>query len=289
MPEPAFIAFEILTFLLFIACLWHAARQGKTRVLELVTSLVYGVLLEWLTIMQVEAYEYGKFLVMFDGAPLCIGLGWAVIIYSGMEFVKNFDMPDFARPFMVGLLALNLDAGMDALAIRLGFWNWVIPLDMQWFGVPYGNFWAWYIVVTSFSGLVYWLRAKGWSTSRHMLKQWLYAPLALIVSIVILMLSNYSFVTLLGRSDLGTAMALILLLLLGATVIFVTRPSFIPVKKIDWVVLLVPFAFHLFFNLFGFISGIYTRQPILAVIGFVMFIAGMVVHLWPLKGLRRAR
>jgi hypothetical protein len=84
-------------------------------------------------------------------------------------------------------------------------------------------------------------------------------------------------------------MALILLLLLGATVIFVTRPSFIPVKKIDWVVLLVPFAFHMFFNLFGFISGIYTRQPILAVIGFVMFIAGMVVHLWPLKGLRRAR
>ena len=234
MPEPAFIAFEILTFLLFIACLWHAARQGKTRVLELVTSLVYGVLLEWLTIMQVEAYEYGKFLVMFDGAPLCIGLGWAVIIYSGMEFVKNFDMPDFARPFMVGLLALNLDAGMDALAIRLGFWNWVIPLDMQWFGVPYGNFWAWYIVVTSFSGLVYWSRAKGWSTSRHMLKQWLYAPLALIVSIVILMLSNYSFVTLLGRSDLGTAMALILLLLLGATVIFVTRPSFIPVKKIGF-------------------------------------------------------
>ena len=287
MPEPAFITFEILTYLMFAACLWHAARQGKTRVFELVASLVYGVLLEWLTIQQIEAYHYGKFLVIFDGAPLCIGLGWAVIIYSGMEFVKNIAMPDFARPFLVGLLALNLDAGMDAVAIRLGFWNWVIPLDMQWFGVPYGNFWAWYIVVTSYSGLIYWFRAKGWHTARQALKNWVYAPLALIGSIVILLASNYSFVTLLGRSDLGTALAMVMLLLLGAIVIFVTRPAFIPLKKIDWVVFGVPLVFHLLFNLFAIIDGIYYRQPILAVIGLLMFIVGMAVHLWPFAGLRR--
>ena len=116
MPETVFLTFELLTLLLFAACLWHAARQGKTRVLELLASLVYGVSLEWMTLRQLEAYHYGQFLVMIDGAPLCIGLGWAVILYSSMEFVKQLDMPLFAQPFLVGLLALNIDAAMDAVA-----------------------------------------------------------------------------------------------------------------------------------------------------------------------------
>jgi len=281
MPETVFLIFELLTLLLFAACLWHAARQGKTRVLELLASLVYGVSLEWMTLRQLEAYHYGQFLVMIDGAPLCIGLGWAVILYSSMEFVKQLDMPLFAQPFLVGLLALNIDAAMDAVAIRLGFWNWVIPLDMQWFGVPYGNFWAWFIVATSFSGMVYWLRASGWLTSKQAWRVWVYPIIALFGAIFILAATNFLFLHLFAHSDIGSAMAMVMLVYAGLVIVFITRPRLVPVRRPDWVVLLVPLVFHLFFTIVGFTSGIYLNLSVLAVIGLLMFGLGLVVHLWP--------
>lgn len=281
MPEPVFILFEALTLLLFVACAWHAARQGRYRVLELFASLVFGVFLEWMTLRQLEAYHYGRFLLMVDGAPICIGLGWAVIIYSGMEFTKNLEMPDFARPFLVGLLALNIDLAMDAVAIRLGFWNWVIPLDIQWFGVPYGNFWAWFIVATSYSGMVYLLRARGWHTARQSWRVWLYPLIAIAGATLILVATNYAFATLFGQSDIGSALAMVLLIYLGVVVVFVSRPKCIPAERLDWVAFSVPLLFHLFFTIVGFTSGIYMRQTILAVIGLFMFAAGMYIHLWP--------
>jgi len=281
MPKPEFIIFEVLTILLFLACLWHASRQGKARVLELLASLVYGVSLEWITIKQLEAYHYGDFMIMLDGAPLCIGLGWAVIIYSGMEFVKNLDMPDFARPFLVGLMALNIDVAMDAVAIRLGFWNWVIPLDLQWFGVPYGNFWSWFIVATSFSGLVYWLRARGWNTSKQSWRVWVYPLIALVGSVFILAVTNFLFVNLFARSDIGSAMAMIVLVYSGIVVVYVVRPKFIPALRLDWVVIAVPMGFHLFFTIVGFLSGIFSQLTILAVVGILMFVLGICIHLWP--------
>jgi len=281
MPQPEFIIFELLTILVFAACLWHAARQGKARVLELFASLVFGVTLEWMTLKQLEAYHYGQFLIMIDGAPLCIGLGWAVIIYSGMECVRQLDMPVFARPFLVGLMALNIDLAMDAVAIRLGFWNWVIPLDMQWYGVPYGNFWSWFIVASSFSGMVYWLRARGWHNSKQTWRLWTYPVIALFGSILILAATNFLFVNLFAHSDIGSTMAMVVLVYSGIVVVYVSRPRFIPTPRPDWVVLSVPLVFHLFFTIVGFLSGIYMRLTVLAVVGLLMFLLGLGIHLWP--------
>jgi hypothetical protein len=33
----------------------------------------------------------------------------------------------------------------------LGFWSWKIPLDQEWFGVPYDNFFGWLAVVWTFA------------------------------------------------------------------------------------------------------------------------------------------
>lgn len=40
---------------------------------------------------------------------------------------------------------------MDAVAIRLGFWRWPIPLTDGWFGVPASNFFGWMLVVALYS------------------------------------------------------------------------------------------------------------------------------------------
>lgn len=278
--KSAFIIFEALTITLFIACFWHAWKQDFRKVLELLFALIFGVFLEWMTIQQLEAYHYGDFFLMVDGAPICIGMGWAVIIYTGMEFVKHLNMPDYARPFLVGLLALNLDLAMDAIAIRLGFWNWVIPLDWQWFGVPWGNFWAWYIVVVSYSGLIYWFR--------HLQKQrsnawfWRAYPLfAFIGAAAILAVTNYIFANVFAKTELVSAMSMLLIILAGAVIIYVVKPKFSEDAFADRVILAVPLTFHLFFNIYGFIGGFYYKLPILGVVGLVMFAVGLGVHLWP--------
>ncbi len=257
MPKPEFILFEVLAILVFLFCLRHAIHQGRNRVLELLVSLVYGVFLEWMTIQQVQAYSYGRFFIMFDGAPLCIGLGWAIIIYSAMEFSDKMNMPVAARAFLAGFLALNIDAGMDAVAIRLGFWNWVIPLDMQWFGVPYANFWAWFVVVTSFSGFLYIFRSYGWNLAGSVWKPLTYPILSLVASIIVLAFSNWFFVTLFGRSDFGSTMAMLGLLLCGAVIVYLARPAFIPSFDINWTSLSVPLVFHTFFVFLRFLERLF--------------------------------
>lgn len=56
--------------------------------------------------------------------PLCIGVAWkSRIIYSAMEFSDASSLPYWLRPILDGLLALNIDLALDAIAIRFGFWG----------------------------------------------------------------------------------------------------------------------------------------------------------------------
>ena len=148
------IAFEIVIAILFLICIRHAIRIGLWVALQLAAGAVFGVLLEWATIQQLDAYHYGDFVVMIDNIPLMIGVAWGVIIYSARHFSDSTDLPAWARPILDGLLALNIDLAMDTIAIRLGMWNWGVSLQRGFFGVPYANFWAWFWVVVSFSAAI---------------------------------------------------------------------------------------------------------------------------------------
>lgn len=164
------LAFEGCMYTLFIICLVHGLRQGARateRVALLLTGTAYGVTLESLTIYQLHAYYYGHFLIMFnDQVPLAIGVGWGIILYSGVAFADALRLTGAAWAATVGMLGLSIDLTMDAVAIRLGMWNWrfvhtgvlpssttLIAPDLQWFGVPFGNFYAWFIVLTSAAAL----------------------------------------------------------------------------------------------------------------------------------------
>lgn len=131
--------FELLMLVLFGCVLLDARRQGRWRLIEVLMSLVYGVLLEWATLRQLQVYSYGDFLLMIDGAPLSIGMGWAVIIYAAMTLSDRLAISDRVRPLADGLFALNIDLAMDAIAIRQGLWTWgILGLEEDWFGVPWG-------------------------------------------------------------------------------------------------------------------------------------------------------
>ena len=79
-----FVFFEFLIVLLVFLCFIHARTRG--RLVELFTLVVYGLLLEELTILFFREYAYGDgFLIMIRDVPLSVALGWAAIIYSAME------------------------------------------------------------------------------------------------------------------------------------------------------------------------------------------------------------
>lgn len=287
MIQPEFLLFELTAYALFAACLWHASRQGVTRVLELAFGVPYGVFLEWMTIQQLQAYTYGQFLVMFDGAPLTIGIGWAVIVYSAMAFTRRFAMPNYLRPVMNGLLALNIDLAMDAVAIRIGFWRWDnVPLDAEWFGVPWANFWAWFIVVSAYSAMLHFFRDQGWR--EHPVRRWLYVPLACLASVGILAAVNvfYAFTF----SPVGLDI-LSMVVLIGANLILVihARPRLAHTGGFDGIVFAVPLIFHLYFNLLGFTHGFYADVPAIGIVGVAMMVIGLGVHLWPVWAARTTR
>src|SRR5512141_322511 len=151
MPNLYFILFELIIYVQLTLCLRHAWQQGAAHTLRLLAGILFGVTLELATIRQLHAYEYGRFLIMILDVPLCIGVAWSCILYSVMEFSDASNLPYWARPLLDSLLALNIDLALDAIAIRLGFWNWGQGLHFQYFGVPYANFWAWFSVVFFFS------------------------------------------------------------------------------------------------------------------------------------------
>src|SRR5690606_18200098 len=106
MPNAYFITFELIIYLQFALCLNHALKHGTASLLKLGFGILFGVTLELATIRQLNAYEYGQFLLMVLDVPLCIGVAWSCIIYAVMEFSDASSIPYFLRPVLDGLLAL---------------------------------------------------------------------------------------------------------------------------------------------------------------------------------------
>jgi Carotenoid biosynthesis protein len=278
MVQPDFIVVaELAVYVLFGACLRHASRQGAYRALELVFAAVYGLVLEWFTIKQLRAYQYGPFLLMIDGAPLAVALAWAAIIYSSMELSDRIELPEPVRPVLDALLALNVDLAVDFTAIRVGLWRWngVSP-DQQWFGVPWENFWAWFIVVWSYSGFVRALR--GWR-DRPMWR-WLYAPVAAVLSLAVLLVANQVYRLVSNPGDQGMIGPLALIGC-GVLVVADSRPRILRPGPPEPAIIAVPVIFHLLSIGAGFGFGLYAQQPILADIGIGMLAIALIVHLWP--------
>ena len=106
----AFVVFELSVYALALLTLRHAMRHSRFAVATLLAGIVYGVLLEYATILAYQAYSYGQFLVMFFGAvPLCIGVSWGIIIYSAIETSDRLGLPWILRPLLDTLLALTID------------------------------------------------------------------------------------------------------------------------------------------------------------------------------------
>jgi uncharacterized membrane protein len=279
MPQAAFLLVEVGVYILAISCLHHAWAHGWSRLVGLVAGMIYGVLIEYGAILTFHAYVYGHFLIMIFGAvPLWIGVSWGMIIYTAMETSDRFALPWYLRPIVDALLALTIDLSMDAIAIRLGLWTW--EQAGPWFGVPLGNFYAWFTVVLGFSLLVRLGRLWTFAGPVVLLADVALASLAIALSVFGLITLLRPYYALIAR---GAAAWLLIGVLLGGSMllaIWAARRARHD-HPLDLVLLSVPVFFHV--CSFGALlaSGMYRRVPALLAISALMLVVGLLLHLWP--------
>ena len=290
--EPvSYFLFEMLVFGLFAVCfihgcLVHGLRNNKLpRVavgLELLVFVLYGLAFESIAVAA-GFYTYAPFAFRIWHAPLVIGMGWAIIGYAVMGFSDSLNLPQWAKPFLDALLALLIDLGMDVVAIRdvynfgdtvSGMWDWGIPLNEMWFGVPYANFMAWWLVVFIMSAClrggryVYRWFGKKWLA-------WVYPVAALFVALGIFLFLLLTF------TEAFTLMTLLLLVGLSLTVTAASlrgrqrRLSW----RTDYPVFLVPLVFHLFFLVLLLVRGLYVDSPGVLVVSVAAFVINEAVLL----------
>jgi len=271
MPNIYFILYEITLFLQLAICLPHAWKHGPGNVLKLLMGILFGVLLELATIRQLNAYEYGQFLVMILDVPLGIGIAWGCIVYSCMEFSDATSLPYWARPILDAFLALNIDLSLDAVAVRFGFWDWGRGLGFQYFGVPYANFWAWFWVVFSFSlGYRLFARRTGW------VRTWV-APFSGLVLGLLGVLGTNALIVF-GIAPENRNAVILVTLTSALIIILVLRPKF-HLEPVPSLTFWVPFTTHMYVLIAGLISGLILDPPFLLLVGLLMTILALYLHL----------
>jgi hypothetical protein len=170
--NPVFLLIEVSATIFFVGAALAASRRGRLPFLELVSAAIFGILLEEGDQLLYGTYFYSEdWVLVIDRAPLVIGLSWAVIIAGAMRITDALGVRRRYAPFVDALLAISLDLAFDAIAIRMGLWTWTaVDASNGWFGVPWGNFYAWLFVTMGFSLLTRWLRD---ASARHPAREWL--------------------------------------------------------------------------------------------------------------------
>jgi uncharacterized membrane protein len=282
---------EVATLILFLWTARSAWRQGgRPRLLELLSAVPYGLLLEQGDITLFGSYAYNQlFFVKLGYVPLAIALGWAMIIYSCMYLSDAIGTPARLAPFSDAVFAIILDLSFDAVAIRQGLWHWNIPLDAGFLGVPAGNFYSWLFVAVGFSAWTRWVRRQ----SSHR-PAWGWAQLAVPVPAYLTLLLAFSpFVVLKSRFFPQPGAGLPLFFLTLAVFVGIAfrrkRPRAVALVR-PWQMPLLPrLAMHLYFIGVVLALGLYRTAPALLVISLAMFAFDLGITLRALAARPQAR
>lgn len=288
MISPAYAVLETAIVILFLVACFHAWRRGP--LLEVVSAAFYGLLLEEGDILLFKTYQYSsEFVLRIDRVPVSIALAWAIIIYTCMHFTDTFGITRRVAPFADAVWAIMLDLAFDAVAIRLGFWTWVIPLDKGFFGVPAGNFYAWLFVAFSFSLFtriarhLRMVRTDLGVGSRLQMAVPFLAYFSLLLGMVPFFILKDSFFPQTG-GGLEIFWA-VLALFVGVVAAGVFRGRERSSLRFDWVPVLLRSSFHVYFLAALLLTGIFASLPVLLAIslGMLALEVGLVLLLWKLS------
>ena len=265
MPRVLFGLVELVMLTLFGLSARFAYRSGgRRRLVELLSAVPFGLLLEQgdITIFGSYAYNQG-FFIKLGSVPVAIALAWAMIITSSMFMSDRLGIPVRLAPFADAVFAILLDLSLDAIAIRQGLWHWNIPLNAGFFGVPAGNFYGWLFVAFGFSAWTRWVRAHARSGSGWPWLQLLVpvpAYLTLLLALVPFIVLQQRFF---GGPTGGFPTFLVALALFAVLTVYAIRTAEGRLPR-PWRMPLLPrLMFHGYFFTAGVLLGIFYQRPLL--------------------------
>jgi hypothetical protein len=272
MPRVLFGVVEVVMLILFVLSARFAYRTGgRRRLVELLSAVPFGLLLEQgdITIFGSYAYNQG-FFIKLGSVPVAIALAWAMIITSSMFMSDRLGISPRLAPFVDAVLAILLDLSLDAIAIRQGLWHWNIPLHAGFFGVPAGNFYGWLFVAFGFSAWTRWVRAHAGARSAWL--QWLVpvpAYLTLLLALVPFILLQQRFF---GGPTGGYPTFVVTLALFVVVAGYATRTAEGRLPR-PWQMPLLPrLMIHGYFLSAGILLGIFQQLPVLLAISLGMVV-----------------
>lgn len=130
---------QVSVFTITFFCLRDARKRRQTALFLFL--LFDASVFEFLILQLYEAVQYSSEFFSLGGVPLLVPAGWAILLYPLLDVVKSRSI--FLKSIFISLAAASLDLVLDKAAVVSGFWSW--NKEIGYFGVPYDNFFAWYI------------------------------------------------------------------------------------------------------------------------------------------------
>jgi hypothetical protein len=179
-PTLSTLGFELGIYAIGAYLLYHLWRSRRGDIPLVLACMVFAGAVEATDIRSTHSYYYIRELIMIEGDPkwfpLSIAMAWALVLHSTWLVTQRLPVSPWQRPFVGAVLALMIDLVLDPTgasarivgslaqicdatnlphdsAAGLGLWVWCVPSDehsLIW-GIPYANFFAWGVVVLSWS------------------------------------------------------------------------------------------------------------------------------------------
>jgi hypothetical protein len=272
MERAPYALIEVVMLALFVGFAWFAYHTGgRRRLLELLSGVPFGLLLEQGDIMLFGSYAYNQlFFLKLGAVPVSIALAWAMIINSSMFISDAFRIPARLAPFSDAVFAILLDLSFDAIAIRQGLWHWNIRLDQGFYGVPAGNYYSWLFVALGFS--IFTRLIRRWSAKEPGF-DWvqLLVPIPAYLTLMVSLLPFIALQSLFFHEPGGGwptfLVTLAIFVLITARAIAGKRPLLPGL----WSMPLLPrLMMHLYYIGAGVLLGIFWHSPVLMLMSFGM-------------------
>jgi len=158
-PAPWLLA-DLITVALSAVLILFVVRRTRHPgpvILEcLAFVMLYAGLFENFAVVQ-GWYVYGRSLLMFGDVPLSVPLLEMDVLIAGLFLLEKMNLPDWAKPFVLGLFGMLQDLSLDPLAVRQvhtvggitsGRWTWLLePGATQFYDIPVYNFPGWMLIM----------------------------------------------------------------------------------------------------------------------------------------------
>lgn len=273
-PIPWLLA-DLLTLIISLFLLAFIIRRSKYPIVILLEAFafvfLYASIFENFAVVQ-GWYVYGRSLIMIGDVPLSVPLIEMSVLITGLWLLEKLQIPEWCKPFIVGLFGMLQDFSLDPIAVRQifnsqqvtsGRWTWLIqPWMANIYDIPVYNFPGWMLIMLYASTFIllgrWWFKRSGYKP----VVGYTYPFIAIFLALVAMVSPLSQF--LLWLAPFGTKgsnaewimLAFHLIFPAALLVIFWRgrmKEAFI--LKGDYPILTVPLIFHLSDILFTLSSG----------------------------------